>query len=1030
MKHFTLKSIVAGVLLLLLSGPLLAQQRAIVGKVTSSEDGAAVPGVNILVKGTTVGTTTDVDGKYRISVPNSEAILVFSYVGYVTAERPVGTASTLDVVLEVDAKTLSEVVVVGYGTQERAKVTGAISSVKSEELIALPVPNIGAALQGRAAGVTVTNNGAPGEGPIVRIRGIGSISFASNPLYVIDGFPTGDLNSFDTRDIESVEVLKDASSAAIYGSRAANGVIIITTRKGKAGGKLRVNLDTYAGVQSAWRFLDLLNRDEYIRYGTALRQNAGQAPPARFANLNQPLYVGTTQTYAQTDTDWQKEMFRQASIQQHHISLSGGSDKSTFYASGGFFDQKGIMLGTGYKRGNFRINSEHKIGSRFSFGQNLMIAYDDRMNEQNPGGRTILQNIIRMTPYMPVEDPTRPGGYRGPDGSDATDPQNPVRAALQDRSNQQRLKFLANAYLDFKITDWLKYRFTAGVDYVSARTYNFLPIYNESFNARTPAVVNDNRDLFFSPIYTNQLSFDKTFGQHTINAIVVGERQSGRFIGLNAQGNLASNDVRELSGVTNPNATGSRSENLLLSFLGRVNYEYAGKYLLSASVRRDGSSRFAPGRKWANFPSVSVGWRLSEEEFLKKVDAISELKIRASYGTMGFSGVGDYAWQAAIQQNTAAIIGGSTQPGAFFNSLANTELQWEITRMTNIGFDLGLLDNRFTLSFEAYNRNTDGLILQQPIPSSIGFSNPPTVNIGGIRNWGYEFQAGYNQTFGDLKINASGNLSIFRNEVTALATANSALFAGSNADFGGFDITRTVVGLPIQSFFGWRVGGIIQNQEELTRLNSLDGNAATAYQPGAAPGDIRFEDINGDGVVNADDRVDLGSFLPKFTYGFNLGATWKGFDFTMFIQGVQGNKVYNGTKVLEQGMLRLFNSGTAVLNAWTPQNTNTDVPRAVDGDPNRNSRTSDRFIEDGSFLRIKNLSIGYNLPTSFLSSLTKNTVQTARVYFATQNLLTITRYTGYDPEIGSRFGNNLTNGIDYGQFPAARTLMLGLQVGF
>lgn len=996
-------------------------EKRISGRIISSEDQQGLPGVSILVKGTNTGTVTDADGKYSINVPDNGATLVFSYVGYTSQEIAIGANSILDVVMNPDVRSLEQIVVVGYGTQKREAITGAISTVSAKEISALPVPSIASALQGRVAGVTVTNNGAPGESPIVRIRGVGSISYASNPLYVIDGFPTGDLNSFDTRDIESVEVLRDASAASIYGSRASNGVILITTKKGKRNSKLSINVDSYWGTQTAWKQLDLLNRDQYVSYATALLTNANNALPPRFSNLNQPIFAGSSQTFAQTNTDWQAAMFRSAAIRQHTISLSGGNEKSRFFASGGYFKQDGIMKGTGYERGNFRINSDHQISKRITFGQNITIAYDSRFNENNPGGRTQIQNMMRMTPYIPVEDPNKLGGYGGAEGADASDPQNPVRAAMQDISNTQRLKLLGNAYVEVEIAKWLRYKFTGGLDYVSARNYSFAPLYNEGFNSRNPATIGDNRDLYFSPIFTNQLTFEKTFGKHTISALAVAERQQFRYIGLGTGGNFAANTIREMSGTTNQTASGSRSEELLTSYLGRINYDYAGKYLISASIRRDGSSKFAPGNKWGNFPSVSAGWRINQEAFMKDISQISELKLRASYGTTGFNGIGNYAWQVAISPNAFPILGGSPALGAYFDRLGNTDLKWEKTTMANIGMDLGLFENKITLAAEYYIRTTNDLILAQPVANSLGYAQAPIVNIGSMENRGLELVLGYNNKFGDLTFNASGNISFINNKVLSLATESSSLFSGANADFGGFDITRTVVGEPIQHFYGWKVASIFQSQAEID---------AAPKQANAKPGDIRFVDSNGDGNITANDRMQLGSFLPKFTYGANFSLNYKGFDLTVFLQGVSGNQIYNGTKVTGQGMLRLFNSQTDVLNAWTPSNTSTNVPRAVNGDPNQNSRTSDRFLENGSYLRVKNFVLGYAVPSSALNSFTKGSLQSARIYFSAQNLLTITKYTGYDPEIGTRFNNTLSNGIDYGQFPQARTIMVGVQLGF
>ena len=1006
--------------------------RDLSGKVTDAS-GNGLPGVNVQVKGTNRGTTTDGTGQYRISTPNDNAVLVFSSIGYLRQEINVGNRSVTDVKLETDERSLEQVVVVGYGTQKRASVTGAISSVNSKDLSALPVIDVAQALQGRAAGVSVVNNGSPGEAPIIRIRGIGSISFASNPLYVIDGYITGDLSTIDTRDVESVEVLKDAAAAAIYGSRGANGVIMITTKKAKNDGKVRVELDSYYGSQTAWRQLDLLNRDEYIRYGTALRQGAGQALPPQFGLLSSPIYAGSTQTFAQTETDWQKEMFRSAPIMQTNVSVSSGNDKSRFFASGGYFKQDGIMLGTGYERFNFRVNSEHNLGKRVVFGQSATIGSDYKINENNPGGRSQIQNMMRMTPYLPVYNPTNVGGFGGATGADASDPQNPVRAASQDLSRNNRTRILATAYLEAKILTGLKYRFTAGIDYNTGINLLNNPIYSEGFNARQFNRVEQNRSTGVSPYFSNQLSYDQTFGKHNINVLAVAEQQNGRFTSLNTGGQYLTNELTQVTNtMQDPGVNGFLSESKLFSYIGRFNYEYAGKYLFSASFRRDGSSVFAPGRKWGNFPAFSVGWRLSEEPFIKTITAISELKLRASYGSMGFNGIPNYAWQPVLSQNTAPILGGGRAQGTYFDFLGNTNLSWEVTKMTNVGVDLGLWNNRFTFQAEYFNRLTDGLILLQPLSPSLGFSQLTPANVGAMRNWGVEFQAGYRQNRGAFRWDITGNLSIIRNRVESIV---SPIFDGSNADFtGDSPVTRTVAGESVQSFYGWQVSGLFQNQGEIEKLNAdavrRTGEVDAKYQKGAAPGDIRFVDVNGDGVINGDDRTNLGSFIPKFSYGFNIGAQWKNFDMTLFFQGVQGNKIYNGTKSIGQGMLRLFNASTDVLNAWTPQNTNTDVPRAIDGDPNGNIRPSTRFLEDGSYLRLKNMSIGYTIPSASLQTLTKGALSRVRVYVSSANLLTFTKYTGYDPEVGSRFGGNLINGIDYGQFPAARTLLFGIQVGF
>lgn len=1003
-----------------------------VSGVVSDDKGDPLPGASVKLKGTDRGTSTNEAGRFIISVPNEGGTLTISYVGYETSEVAVRRAGQYNVSMKVRIDAGEELIVVGYGIQRRKSVTGAISRVSSEDVKALTVTDPRQALQGRVPGLTVVNNGSPGESPIIRIRGIGSINYASDPFYVVDGFPGGDMSMIDSRDIESIEVLRDASSAAIYGSRAANGVVIVTTKKGRRSSKLNVNVDSYYGIQTRWNKLDLLNTDQYIQYATALKQNAGSALPARFTNLDAPVYQGATQTYRQTNTNWQDEMFRTSPITQTNISLLSGNDKSRMYTSAGFVKQEGIMIGTDYQRFNLRFNSDHNLSDRVTLGHTLAIATEEKTNENNAGGRTQLKHIIHNVPYIPVKDPTLPGGYRGPSGDDGSDPQNPVRVALQDISRNNTFKLLGSGFVEVKIIKGLKYKFTAGANYSNFINRENLPIYNESFNARTINNVRQTQATYRSIYLSNQLTYEKSIGKHNFNVTAIGEKQDGRNRFLFGGGGYTTNELQQVtSSLRDAGVNGGLAEDILYSYIGRLNYEYDGKYLLSGSVRRDGSSVFAPGNKWANFPSVSAGWRVSEEEFLRNSNIISELKLRGSWGKMGFNGIGNYAWQAVLLQNTAPVLGGDRQPGAYFNALGNSDLKWEITTMTNFGVDLGFLRNKLSVSAEYYIRKTEGLILQTPLAPSLGFSSSTPANVGSMENKGFELMATYVKTSGSFTWDVSANISTVKNKVLSFGeNIKSPIFAGSNADFGGFDITRTQVGQTVQSFYGWQVESIFQNQGEIDAANLKDGDATTLYQANAKPGDIKFRDNNNDGVINADDRVVLGSFIPKLTYGANFTGKYKNFDFTLFLQGVQGNKIYNGTKVLTQGMLRLFGAGVEVLDAWTPTNTNTDIPRAVDGDPNNNSRTSDRFLEDGSYLRVKILSVGYRIPQGTLARIAKGSISSFRFYISGQNLLTLTKYTGYDPEVGSRFASALTSGIDYGQFPQARTILAGVQIGF
>ncbi|WP_083732980.1 SusC/RagA family TonB-linked outer membrane protein [Spirosoma montaniterrae] len=1031
-RHGTNRRSAPGILLLLMvSATAFAQQ--ITGKVTN-EQNQSLPGVNVVVKGTNRGTTTDRDGRYSINAGQT-ATLVFSYIGYVMQEVAVGNRSSIDMRLAEDVQSLSEYVVVGYGAQKKSSVTAAVSSVTPKELTALPVISPQQALQGRVPGVSIVNNSSPGVEPVVRVRGVGSISLNPNPLYVIDGMPSGGLNNFDPKDIESLEVLKDASAAAIYGSRAANGVILITTKKGSNNGKININVDSYYGTQAAWRKLDLLDRDEYIRYGTALLTASGQPVPGRFNNLNTPVYEGATQTFAQTNTDWQDVMFRNAPISDNHLSISGGNAQSRFYMSVGNFSQQGILPFTNYNRQSFRINSDHKFSKFLTVGQTMLASTDFRRLERDGGGRSLVMNIMRMTPYWPERDPTKLGGFSTTaQGLDATDPENPLRVAEQEQQFQidRGVKLLGTVFAEVRFNDWLRYRFTFGGDFSTTRFNGFLPIYNDGNRSRPLANVSENRNTFFSALLTNQLTFDKTFGKHYINATAIAERQTAESRDISASGQRPDNNIQTIQGVSNPNGSSSLSQNVLISYVGRINYEYGGRYLLSASVRRDGSSKFAPGNKWGTFPAVSVGWRISEEAFMKSVPTISELKLRASYGRTGFNFIGDYDWQALVlANNTLYPFNNQTQLGSYINVLSNNALSWEVNNTTDVGLDLSLFSNRINLTADVYERNTDGLLLRVPLPASLGYSQSPLANVGSIRNRGLELALGYNHSGKNFQWSATGVFDMVRNQVLSLATPNATINSGSNSDFGGFDITRTEAGQPIQSFYGWVVDGIFQNQAEITAANGIDGNDKTFYQNDkTAPGDIRFRDLNGDGRVDANDRTYLGSYIPKFNYGLNATGSYKNFDFTLFFQGVSGNKVYNGTKVIGQGQLRLFNATTDVLNAWTPQNTNTDVPRSISGDPNQNSRTSDRFLENGSYLRLKNLSIGYTIPTAVLTKATRGYMSRVRVYVSSNNLLTFTRYTGYDPEVATRGGNLLNNGIDFAQYPQARTLLVGVNLGF
>ncbi len=827
------------------------------GKVTD-ETGKPVPSASVTVRGTSRGTSTDENGTFSISVSRGGTLIVSS-VGFANKEIKVGNESNLTISLTTTNQQLDQVIVIGYGTQKRTSVTGAISSVSGKTITELPVASVQQALQGRVPGLQVTNNGSPGTEPIVTIRGISSISYASSPLYVIDGFPTGDLSTFDTRDIETVDVLKDASAAAIYGSRATNGVIIITTKKGRRDGKMNISVSSNYGIQEVTQRLSLLNPEQFDQYAIAYRgSKVGRRSDPW---VSTPIYNGASTTYGNNVTDWQDAYFKQGAMTQTNIGLSGGNDVSRFYASAGYFDQSGTTPRVGYRRYNFRINSDHKIGKAFLFGENLYVASANQAYDNNETGtRSNLVNVIKMMPYMPVHDPTTSDGYRGVNSVlDGGDPTNPIEDALvKNPGNRTTAKIFGTAYLEVSFTKWLKFRSTFGVDYANGLDYRFSPIFNDSGtvagSSAIQATITNNRSLSTVLLATQQLTFDKTFGDHHINAVAVYEYQGQKTRQENANGNQASNDLKTLNNASNVSVQTLIGENYLLSYLGRVNYDFKGKYLLSGAIRRDGLSVWAPGKKWAVFPSGSVGWRIDQESFMKNQTTVSELKLRGGYGITGLNGtiLGNTPWLVGVNANSAYYPFGNslnTGPSSSIQSLGNTDLNWEKTKQTNIGLDLGLLKNAFTLSAEYFQRKTDNLILAVPLPSSLGYlTTTVNQNVASMSNNGFELQLGYNDRQGDFQWNATGNLSIIKNKVLTLASGVTNIEAGSDADLTeGYNVTNTAPGHPIQSFYGWVTEGIFQDSASVAK------HATQAAGTGA--GDIKFKDLNGDGKIDNNDRT-------------------------------------------------------------------------------------------------------------------------------------------------------------------------------
>ena len=1006
MKHITSRALGLLALLCLLTSTAWAQ--SISGTVTDT-DGIGLPGVNVLVVGTTSGTVTGLDGEYTIQA-GSDATLRFSYLGFATQEIAVGGQSVINVTLAEDSGVLEEVVVIGYGTSDPEAVTGAIASVGSEEVTAITTPNLGEAIQGRLAGVQVTAGGAPGVAPQILVRGVGSINFGTGPLIVVDGVPSaGGLNQFDSRDVESITVLKDASSTAIYGSRASNGVLLVTTKSGGKNQPLRVTLESTVGVQTQNKRYEGFTTSDYIEYAEVL----SGIPLAR--DLDE-VPAGETQPYRDLQVDYQDELFQNGLLTQNSVHVSGGGDRSSFFSSFGYLQQEGVVVGGGYERFNFRLNSNHDLtaNGKLRLNTRLLVVNDER----NIQGANLLRDAVQSIPYLPIRNPNNIGGFNGAQqGLDSADPRNPFRTALLETNRDRVTRLFGIAALEYDIFEGLTARAMYSANNNIYRNYFQSPIY-EATVSQDINIIRETRANDFSPLYSGQLTYDRTFGDHNITATLVGELQESYNAFLFAEGNQTTNSLTNLEGASIANARSARNTVILQSALGRFTYGYKGRYLISGSFRRDGSSLLAPGNNTEIFPAGAVAWRISEEPFMQGT-AVSTLKLRASYGRTGTLSLGPYSFQAPIQQSVGAVLGGDTPPalGAYINDLANAELQWEITDMANVGLDVGFLNNRLNFSLEYYDREVDNLILSAPLAPSFGPDNT-LVNIGALKNTGFEFQGQYfGNRSSDFKWDVTANLSVNNNEVLRLGAEGADIFFGSQVGqgfTGEFPPTIARVGEPVFSFYGFQTQGLFQSQAEIDEAPT---------QENAAPGDVRFVDTDGDGAITEADRVILGSYLPDFIYGLNFNGTYKNFDFRVFLQGSQGNDIYNGFQSLRSQTTRLFNGDPAkFLDAWTPDNPNTDVPRIALTDPNINRRMSDRFLEDGSYLRVKNIAVGYtfNLPNTGISTL--------RLYASAQNLITLTGYSGLDPEIGS-IGQGLV-GFDDGGYPQPKTFLFGAQVGF
>jgi TonB-dependent starch-binding outer membrane protein SusC len=1004
----------------------LAVKNIVTGQVTNDK-GEPLSGVSVMVKGTKTATTTDQDGKFSISL-DKEATLVFTYVGFITREIPVNDRQMIDIALLPANNSLGEVVVIGYGTQKRSEITGSISTVSGKDLANVTSGGIQEALQGRAAGVNITpTSGQPGGALDMNIRGVATFG-NGNPLFVIDGVPIltegtsrnfNPLASIPPDNIESIQILKDASAAAIYGARAANGVVLVTTNRGKAG-KTRTQIKLSRGVSEVTKFLPLMNSAQYIPYATEAYQNAGRPIPISF---QEPLLSKNLLT----NSNWQEEGFSSAPITNLFFGTSGGNEFSTYSFSAGYLDEDGTLPQSGFKRYSTNINSDFKIGKRLKIGETIGLSRAVWTGTFNQASSPMRQ-LNQQSPTVPVYKADANGGFDGPRLE-----YSPVGRAntigdfsLFENHNLVN-KVIGNVYASIDLLPGLTNKFSVGGELSTGRSFSFIPTYDMGDRVNTLASLTEGRNDENVYLIENTTTYQKVFNDvHKLTALVGFSQQKAWASGTTVTvRNFQSNDLRTVdAGFEQRDISGLETGWAMRSQIGRLNYTYDNRYNVMAVVRRDGSSRFGSNNRYGVFPSISASWNISNERFFTS-RPVSSLSLRASYGKVGSQDISNFAQYAVISSDVNYIFGTgqALTPGASYLNMGNPDLKWEVTTQTNVGIDLSLFNRSLSLTLDYYIKNTDDVLVQLPIATTSGIrrNNGPFVNAGSLQNKGFELAVNYQNTAigGELQYSLSGNISTNKNRVTSLNAGQPIIAQLNSGKQSSFTITQE--GGEIGAFYGYVMEGIIKDADDL---------AKHATQDGSAPGDVKFKDLDGNGVINALDQTVIGSPSPDFTYGFNASLNFKHFDLVAFFFGKQGQDLYNLVWAdLNEGEGD-NNATTDMLKRWTPSNTNTNVPRAVTGNPGQNTRPSSRFIEDGSFLRLQNLQIGYDF-APILSK--KINLTRCRLYISGQNLFTITNYHGYNPEIGKLnegARSSLTRGIDFAMYPIPRTLEAGLQLDF
>jgi TonB-linked SusC/RagA family outer membrane protein len=997
----------------------------VTGKVTEAESGEPLPGVNILVKNTALGTVSDIDGTYRIEVPEENNTLIFSFIGYAQQEVNINGRSTIDVVMQPSGRELDEIVVIGYGEVKREDLIASVSKVSGEEIQEVSTSGLDHALQGRAPGVLVTQtSAAPGGGVSVRIRGGNSILGGNEPLYVIDGFPVYNNNSLyspgnvgqapnalasiNPNDIASIEILKDASATAIYGSRGANGVILITTKKGQYNSQ-QVSFEAYYGLQQVANQLGLLNAREFVTISNEAHLNDGLEP-----------IFDAPENYGE-GTNWQDVIFRTAPTQNYQLSFSGGNDATRYAVMGNYFSQDGIIKGSGFERGSFRVNLDSRISDKLKTGTSLLVSRtlnDQNIADTGEGGLFggVMNYALTISPTIAVRDEN--GRYNVNNLPSSPPVGNPLALAIEPLNQIITNRVLGNVFAEYDFTEQLSLKVSFGSDLTDATRDLFLPsTVRRASTDKGQASIFTNR--ITSWLNENVLSYRTLLGEkHELDLVA----------GLTAQGqefrsSLASSfgfsadqfGTDNLGAGSSPQSPASARRGWqMLSYLARANYQFNDRYLFSLTARADGSSKFGEGNQWGFYPAAAAAWRVSNEGFMQDQTLISELKLRASYGVTGNQEIGEYQSLAALG-NQNYIIGDDLVNGIGPTRIANPDLKWETTAQTDIGLDVGFLENRVLLTADYYYKRTEDLLLFVTLPSVTGFTRA-LQNSGSLENQGFELAIDAEVLNGAFQWTLGGNLSFNRNKVLNLGSTGE---FPSGAVVGSIGLNYSGVvreGEPIGNFNAYVFDGIFQNQQE------VDSHRA---QPNAQPGDIRYRDLNGDNLINTSDQQIIGYAQPDFAYGLSSNMQYKNFRLNLLFNGVQGVDVLNMNKFELESVSGVTSQLSLVLNRWTPENPSNSIPRAS---TSPDFRFSSRQLEDASFLRLRNITLAYQLPAELLEA---RFIRSARVYVTGQNLLTLTSYSGYDPEVNTFAGqDNLSLGIDYGTYPRAKTYLLGVNLTF